>query len=184
MHDQIQISKINDFLFCPYSLYVHGIYESFTEKTYHQKPQYAGKIAHKSIDSSSYSSEKRYIQGISVFSSKYNIVGKIDIFDTKTKMLIERKKRIKTIFTGQIYQLYAQMLCLTEMGYSVESLCIHSLDDNIRYPLPLPNDEELKKFTLVLEEMTSFDIEKSNKKINEAKCLSCIYSQLCTYTNL
>ena len=52
---------------------------------YHEKPQINGKHAHRTIDFQTYSSSKRYLQGLPVYSEKYNLVGKIDIYDTETK---------------------------------------------------------------------------------------------------
>ena len=98
MESYIQISKINDFLFCPRSVYLHSIYETFSTRTYHSNYQVAGKIAHKTIDTDTYSSEKKYLVGTSVTSEKYGITGKIDIYDKEKLMLIERKKTVKQIF--------------------------------------------------------------------------------------
>lgn len=39
MESYIQISKLNDFVFCPMSLYFHSFYENYNQKTYHQKAQ-------------------------------------------------------------------------------------------------------------------------------------------------
>lgn len=47
------------------------------------------------------------LQGVSVYCEKYNLVGKIDVFDEKTGILTERKKKIKTVYDGYIYQIYA-----------------------------------------------------------------------------
>ena len=85
MEDYIQITKLNDFIFCPYSIYFHSIYQNFNERVYHSSYQVAGKIKHESIDKSKYSTEKRYLQGTAVYSEKYRLMGKIDIYDTKTK---------------------------------------------------------------------------------------------------
>jgi len=54
-YDYIQISKINDFVFCPYSLYFHSVYEGFESRNYKARPQIAGKIAHKTVDKQSFS---------------------------------------------------------------------------------------------------------------------------------
>lgn len=59
-------------------------------------------------DSATYSTQKGMLQGISVYCEKYNLVGKIDVFDKKTGILTERKKKIKTVYDGYIYQIYAQ----------------------------------------------------------------------------
>ena len=47
-------------------------------------------------------------------------MGKIDVYRAKDKYLVERKYQLRQIYQGQIYQLWAQMFCLQEMGYEVE----------------------------------------------------------------
>jgi|SRR3989344_808326 len=179
MEEIIQISKINDFIFCPYSIYLHGVYESFHESIYHEDPQRKGKIVHETIESGTYSSAKRYLQGLSVYSSKYHLVGKIDIYDTKEKALIERKYKIKKIFDGHLYQLYAQYFGLKELGYDVKKLYIHSLSDNKRYRVDLPAGYRFQMFETVLDLMKTYSTENSMHPINPKKCAMCIYRQLC-----
>ena len=181
MEDYIQISKINDFIFCPYSLYFHGIYENFSEKTYHDSPQTRGKIKHENIEEGRYSSAKKYLQGIDVYSEKYGLAGKIDIYDKEEKTLIERKNKVAKIYDGYRYQLYAQYFGLAEMGHETERIKIHSLSDNKRYDIPLPVGRELEKFEAVIAAMKNFRMENGGLKINPAKCARCIYRQLCTY---
>jgi CRISPR-associated exonuclease Cas4 len=179
MESYIQISKLNDFIFCPTSLYFHSLYEGFSQKVYHYTPQTVGKIKHENIDEGRYSSRKRYIQNLSVYSEKYNLMGKIDIYDREEKALIERKFKIKKIYDGQRYQLYAQMFCMREMGWEVEKLYIHSLSDNRRYPVGLPDEKEMAKFETLIDDMNNFDSEKYRGKISENKCDNCIYRELC-----
>jgi len=45
--DYISISTLNDFIFCPYSIYLHNVYENTDESLFHAKPQAQGRIAHK-----------------------------------------------------------------------------------------------------------------------------------------
>ncbi len=178
MDQYIQISKINDFIFCPYSLYFHSIYENFDEAIYHSTFQQAGKISHENIDNQVYTTSKDILQGIDIYSAKYNLIGKIDIYDCKNRYLIERKRQVKNIFTGYKYQLYAQYFCLLEMGYKVNKLSIHSLIDNKRYLIPMPDKKEIFKFNSLINKINNFDV--SNKyKVNVNKCKNCIYNQLC-----
>lgn len=180
MESYIQISKINDFIFCPYSLYYHSIYENFSQKVYHGSAQTKGKIKHECIDEGRYSTAKKFLQGTDVYSEKYGLCGKIDIYDKENKFLIERKNKVIKIYDGYKYQLYAQYFCLKEMGYEVEKLFIHSLTDNKRYEIALPEGDELKKFEETIEQMRNFNIAKNNFKKNKQKCEQCIYSQLCS----
>lgn len=177
MYDYIQISKINDFLFCPHSLYFHSVYENFESKNYNAKPQIAGKLAHKSIDERYYSSRNNILQGTEVFSERYGIIGKIDIYNTRTKELVERKKKIKNIYDGYLFQLYAQKMCLEEMGYDVRKMSLHSMTDNKTYSVTLKN-KKIKEFNETLEKMRKFDLATA-KCTNIKKCSSCIYHELC-----
>lgn len=183
MESYIQISKLNDFIFCPLSLYFHSLYENFNEKTYHSSSQVVGKIKHEKIDNQEYSSEKRYLQGLEIFSEKYELIGKIDIYDKKEKALIERKYQIKNIYDGYRYQLYAQMICLEEMSFGVEKIFLHSLKDNKRYNIPLPNDVEMKKFNKLVEDIKNFSFKNIERIVNKNKCNNCIYSELCIVNN-
>lgn len=51
MNRLIPISYLNDFLFCPYSIYLHQIYGGTEEETVKALPQKAGTAAHKKIES-------------------------------------------------------------------------------------------------------------------------------------
>ena len=104
MESYITLSYLNDFIFCPRSIYFHQLYAGFNEQLYKQKPQVAGTEAHSSIDNKTYSTRNDVLMGIEVFSTKYNIVGKIDVFDCKTGKLTERKRAIKKIYDGYIFQ--------------------------------------------------------------------------------
>lgn len=179
MEPSIQISKINDFIFCPKSIYFHGLYENFSEKTYHQSPQVKGKIKHESVDYSKYSTAKKYLQGLEVYSEKYNLAGKIDIYDKETGDLIERKNKIKTIYDGYKYQLYAQYFCMKEMGYEIKNLYFYSMSDNKKYKIGLPDDEETANFENTLKKMKNFSMLTNDFSPNPAKCAQCIYRELC-----
>jgi len=179
MESYIQITKLNDFIFCPMSLYFHALYENFSQTVYHSAPQTVGKIKHENIEEGRYSTRKRYLQNLPVYSEKYNLMGKVDIYDKLEKALIERKFKIKKIYDGQKYQLYAQMYCLEEMGYMVKKLFIHSLADNKRQEIKLPDEAEKKKFEKTIEEIKNFNPLKCQFKINKNKCDNCIYRELC-----
>lgn len=138
MDSAIPISAINDFLFCPKSLYLHGVYSAFDTGIYHDIPQTVGSIAHENIESQSYTTSKHILQGLSVYSARLGIKGKIDVYDAKNKYLIERKYRIKQIYTGFRYQLYAQMYCLLEAGFKVKGLfyILFPTTNGMRFPFP------------------------------------------------
>ncbi len=156
MDSAISISNINDFLYCPKSLYLHSIYSSFGINTYHDTPQTKGSIAHENIEKGQYTTSAHILQGLSVFSNKLGIKGKIDIYDSQKHWLIERKYRVKQIYPGFKYQLYAQMYCLDEAGMPVERLFVQSLSDNKRYEVPLPTPEEKLEFENTIRKIRSF----------------------------
>ncbi|PIP03716.1 MAG: type V CRISPR-associated protein Cas4 [Candidatus Yonathbacteria bacterium CG_4_10_14_3_um_filter_47_65] len=179
MEPYIQISKINDFIFCPQSVYLHTIYDNFDAATYHDEPQKEGKLNHENIDNGKYSTSAHILQGMPVYSHHYNLAGKIDLFDREKKMLIERKTSIKHIYDGYKYQLYAQYFCLKDMGYDVERLRLYSLKNNKQYDIPLPGDDETRKFEKIIQRIRRFDVLKNVSCVSEAKCARCIYSNLC-----
>jgi CRISPR-associated protein Cas4 len=181
MYNFIPISKINDFLFCPYSLYYHSIYEGYNQKVCHALPQTTGKIKHALIDCGKYSTEKRYLQGMAVCSEKYGLAGKIDIYDAETKTLIERKNKVGRVYEGYKFQLFAQYFCLMEIGYEVKKLKIRSLSDNKNYVIDLPTGAELENFEKVIREIRDFDVAANNYRKNPVKCAKCIYRELCNY---
>lgn len=176
----LKISYLNDFIFCPLSIYYHQLYGSLSERLYYGASQLDGKAVHEAIDEKRYSTHRKILQSIDVFSNEYKLCGKIDLFDTEKGLLTERKKHISTIYDGYVFQLYAQCICMREMGYDVKSLRFYSSDDNKVYPVPLPEDnvEMFEKFKGINREMQSFTMDNFIPK-NEKKCQQCIYNDFC-----
>lgn len=182
MNTYIAISLLNDFIFCPKSIYFHGLYAKYSGDEYKDTPQIVGTIKHTSIDTQKYSSQKKILQGTSIFCEQYNIGGKIDVFHVNTGELVERKTKISTIYDGYKYQLWGQYFCLKEMGYEVKKLFFHSLADNKRYEVSIPNDEERAVFENHLQKIRNFHVENKNFVANKTKCERCIYAELCDET--
>lgn len=182
MESYIPISILNDFIFCPISIYFHNLYNG-EEMLYQDLPQIEGKQAHQTIDNKTYSTKKTVLQGIEVFCHRYNICGKIDIYYLENKALVERKKKIIEIYDGYVFQLYAQYFCMLEMGYEIETLKLYSYDNNKSYFVDLPenNNEMFMKFENLINEMNNFEPKKF-VMTNSNKCKNCIYSQLCDRT--
>lgn len=176
----ISISNLNDFIFCPLSIYFHQLGSNLDIMLYQSAKQIDGTIAHQTVDTQTYSSAKNYLQGITVYCEKYNLIGKIDILDLDKRALIERKNFIKNIFDGYIFQLYGQYFSLIEMGYKVEHLFLYSMKDNKKYSVALPNDDiEMKnKFEILIIQMSNFKLEEF-KPMNQKKCQQCIYKEMC-----
>lgn len=181
MENNIIISNFNDFIFCPRSIYFHNLYNDFDEKLFHDTYQQEGKEAHKNIDKKQYSSKKDILQGIDIYSDELGIVGKIDLYDKDKKQLIERKKKIKTIYEGYYLQLYAQYYCMIEMGYDIKELYFHSLCDNKRIKIQLPTKKEKERLKQIISEMNNFDLTDDSFFQNPKKCQMCIYKELCDY---
>jgi len=76
MESYITLSFLNDFIFCPRSIYFHQLYGSFAETVCKQSPQYKGTAAHETIDERTYSTSAHILQGMEVYSEQYNICGK------------------------------------------------------------------------------------------------------------
>ena len=133
MEDLILISNLNDFIFCPVSIYFHKLYGNQDNLTYQSQYQINGTKAHEKVDNKKYSTRKSVKMALDVYSDEYKIVGKIDLYDEISKTLIERKKFVKKIYDGYIFQLYAQYYAMTEMGYEINHLEVRSLDDNKKY---------------------------------------------------
>lgn len=178
--DLIKLSQLNDFIFCPASIYFHNLYGNQEKYLYQTTSQVNGSDAHKTIDESNYSTRASVLTSLDVYCEEYGITGRIDILDVEKKQLTERKKHIKTIYDGYIFQLYGQYYALKEMGYDVEHLRLHSLDDNKIYDVLLPDeDEEMKgQFEALIDEMHCFEIA-SFEQTNATKCENCIYEPAC-----
>lgn len=180
MENVILISWLNDFLFCPASIYFHLLYSNTEKMLYQGKAQIEGTAAHKTIDSGAYESAGNIITAMDVYSEEYGVSGKIDIFYVAEGRLVERKKHVNLVYKGYIMQLYAQAFALREMGYGVSNLQIRSLDDNKVYDVPLPEDDEKMtcEFTRLLKNIRSFSLDGFSQE-NAEKCGHCIYAPAC-----
>lgn len=178
MESYIQITQLNDFFFCPRSIYWANLYRQYESAIYDEKNQVEGKLAHETIDNRTYSTAKKWLQGSEIYSEEYRICGKIDLFNTDTGQLVERKNKIEKIYQGYLYQIWAQYICLKEMGYHVKSICLHSLKDNTRYPLDIPTTENIAEITSIIHKFHTFRLEDPFEP-NKHKCDRCIYRHLC-----
>lgn len=176
----LKISYLNDFIFCPLSIYYHQLYGELSERMYYGQAQLDGKAVHAAVDEKRYSTRKNILQGLDVFSDEYNLCGKIDTFDIEKGLLTERKKHIEKIYDGYVFQLYAQTLCLREMGYKVRQIRFYSSDDNKVYSVSLPEEDSamFEKFKATNAAMQKFDAA-SYKPQSSEKCRNCIYNDFC-----
>ncbi len=178
MEDYIPISELNDFIFCPYSIYLHNVYMETEEDVYHALPQVRGKNSHNIIDSKKTTTKVDIIESLPVMSTSFGIYGKIDVYDKETQILYERKYELKQIFKGQIYQLWSQYYAMVEMGYEVQRLEFRELSKRRIIDVRLPTEEDRIE---LLEFIEKFKNYKPNDtiNINMNKCEHCIYCNLC-----
>src|SRR5574344_1282685 len=180
MEETILITYLNDFIFCPLSIYYHHLYGNTKSDLYNTTKQVDGLISHESIDNAKYSSDSSVLQGIDVYSSRFNLMGNIDVFYINDGKLVERKNLVTKIYDGYIFQLYGQYYALEDMGYDVKKLVIHSYSDNKNYNIALPPDDKVMdlKFRKLIDSIKSFDISNYIQN-NLDKCRQCIYSPNC-----
>ena len=179
--DYISISTLTDFIFCPYSIYLHNVYENTDESLFHATPQTQGRIAHETVDEKRSSTRKDVLQALPVYSEKYGLMGKIDVYRAKEKYLIERKFQLRNIYQGQIYQLWAQMFCLQEMGHEVKRLAFYETSAKRTIPVKLPTPDDILRFELFLHSFRNYDPTLPFQP-NLNKCRHCIYCNLCDKT--
>lgn len=152
------------------------------ETMYHATPQTRGRVAHETVDKKTANNRADVLLSLPVYSEEYGLMGKIDVYKVKERKLIERKYQLKQIFQGQIYQLWAQMLCLREMGYSVESLAFYETSTNKMIPVAMPTDLDVQRLKTFMQKFRSFDPASTPFTINQNKCAHCIYCNLCDKT--
>lgn len=161
MENPLAISKLNDFIFCPLSIYFHGLFEDAEKMAYQSEFQLNGTAAHRAVDSGEYSDSGNILQSLPIYCEEYGLYGNIDTLDTLSGTLTERKKHISVIYDGYIFQLYAEYFALCEMGYAVKKLNLYSYDDNKMFGILLPeeNPEMPEKFLNLLSDIQSFDLD-------------------------
>jgi CRISPR-associated protein Cas4 len=167
-------------VFCPLSIYFHGLYEDINKIVFQREAQLSGTKAHESIDKDFYSTKTSVMCGTEVYSQKYNLIGKIDIYDRDTKTLTERKNKISKFYDGYVFQLYAEYFCLTEMGFVVDTIRFYSMKDNKVYKTKKPeeNKKMLEKFEQLIYDIHHFNMDKYMPN-NQEKCKNCIYEPMC-----
>mgnify|MGYP004657947057 CR=1 FL=1 len=74
MEEPISITWLNDFIFCPASIYFHNLYGTVSSVSFQDVSQINGSSAHRRLDSGKYSTRKTLLSGISVYSEKYNLI--------------------------------------------------------------------------------------------------------------
>ena len=102
----INITALNDFLFCPYSIDLHNAFMDMDEDVFVATPQVKGKAAHREIDCRTFSKSENDVQSLKVFSNELALMGIIDLYRKDEKHLVELKTRVgDSLFLGQKVQL-------------------------------------------------------------------------------
>ncbi len=182
MNNFIPLSQLNDFIFCPYSIYLHNVYMNTDEGLYQAYPQIRGKKAHTATDRKTGSNRSGDLLALPVCSIEFGIQGKIDLYRTKEQELIERKYSIKQIYRGQLYQLWGEYYCMKEMGYDIKTIAFYEISTHKKLEIPLPSEREkreLKSFILRFKEYDPTGVIP----VNTQKCRHCIYCNLCDKTS-
>jgi len=176
----ILLSNINDFIFCPVSIYFHNLMEDADRMMSQSKSQIDGTYVHRAIEDGRYTSRKDVLQGIEVYCEKYDLIGKIDFFDAKRGVLTERKKKVSKLYDGQIFQTYGQYFALKEMGHNVNEIRVYSMDDNKNHRIIIPEEDPdmMSKFEDTIRDMHTFNPE-NYIQTNPCKCSNCIYEPMC-----
>jgi CRISPR-associated exonuclease Cas4 len=182
MNDYISLSMLNDFIFCPYSIYLRSVYMGADEELYKASPQIRGTIAHQGVDSKTGSTRKGDLMSLPVYSDELGISGKIDIYKQDRHLLVERKNNLKRIFRGQTYQLWGQYFCMREMGYEVERLAFYEMSTNKMFEVERPGDSEKRELVEFVEKFKRYSPGVTDFKANPNKCVHCIYCNLCDKT--
>lgn len=181
MEELIPFTMLNDFIFCPASIYFHKMYDGVENLLFTGEKQLSGKSLHKKIDENTWT-QSNVICGRTFETTEYGLYGKIDKYYKVSKKLTESKAKITTIYDGYVFQLYAQCFSCREAGFEVNKLELYSITDNKKYPIDLPekNLSMLDKFENLIREIRTFNITKFNQK-NKLKCKNCIYSNACAW---
>lgn len=180
MEHLITITTLNDFVFCPYSIYLHQIYDLNKEDIYHDEYQSKGKRLHDFIENNKDETSWKHAY---VYSDKLGIYGKIDDYNPLTKELIEYKSTVAVAYKGYYYQIWSQYLCLKEMGVIVYSLAFFDFKKNMKIEIPIPSQSDVEELINHIKKIKRFDFN-SDLLINPNKCNHCIYNMLCEKSKL
>mgnify|MGYP003292976791 CR=1 FL=1 len=178
----IAISLIGNYLYCPYSIYLHNVYMETDDSVYKAEHLYKGSVIHSSIDEKTSSNRKEILLALPIYSESLGLVGKIDMFNVKTGELVERKTKVDKVYPRHIYQLWAQMFCLQEMGYEVKKVSLYDYSSNKKYSVQLPSEQDAIIFYEFLKTMRSYDPSRDSIEVVEQKCRYCIFTNICDKT--
>ena len=67
MDKYIPISALNDYIFCPYSIYLHSVYMETDEDMFKATPQLSGSSAHNATNGKTSSTRRNDIMALPVY---------------------------------------------------------------------------------------------------------------------
>jgi len=149
---------------------------------YRAHPQIRGNNAHENVDKKRASTTRNIIESLPIISHELGLFGKIDVYDSAKKKLIERKYSLKNLFRGKYYQLWAQYFCLIEMGYKVDIIAFYEISTHKTLHVPIPTVKQKSELAMFIESYRNYD-PKALIMNNENKCTHCIYCNLCDKTD-
>lgn len=151
------------------------------ESLYYATPQTKGKLTHEPVDTKKSSNRNNDIFALPVYSEQLGIMGKIDVYKQNEKKLIERKYQLKQIYRGQLYQLWAQFFCMTEMGYEVNNIAFYEISTNKTILIAIPTETDKQELKNLIALFKAYD-PLIPIQVNPNKCQHCIYCNLCDKT--
>ena len=80
-----------------------------------------------------------------------------------------------------MYQIWAQYLCMKEMGYDVERLAFYDISTNRMIPVSLPTKTDILQLTFLIDAILLYDPSEP-PYVSTNKCRRCIYCSLCDKT--
>lgn len=180
----IPISLIGNYLYCPYSIYLHNVYMETDDSVYKAEHLYKGSVVHRAVDEKRMDNRKEVLQAFPVFSERMGLVGKIDVFNVKTGELVERKTKVDRIYPRHIYQLWAQLFCLREMGYDVTKLSLYDYTANKKHDVKIPTVKDEEDFVSFIKAMRDYNPSEDVVDVHEQKCRYCIFTNMCDKTEV
>ena len=181
MNGLIPISYLNDFLFCPYSIYLHQVYRGTEEETVKALPQKSGTSAHARMEKRK-EEEPDVLLSLPVLSEDLGLWGVIDEYNSVAEELTEYKNKLTAVFPGQKMQAYAQYFCMMESGYPVKTIRLVELVSGNVFPISIPGKEELHGLEMLIARIRDWNPDEI-VMVNTNKCRKCIYCPLCEKTN-
>lgn len=179
---EIQISMLNHYAYCPKRAYICYIQNDFIDNEY----TIEGTFIHNNVDSGLITKRKELLQIRSIWlrSEKYGLIGKADMIEEKSNEVypVEYKRGKARNWKNDQIQLTAQALCLEEMlklDQKIEKGFIFYHLSNCREEILF--DEKTRALTIEAIKNTQalFCLDKPPKIEFNSKCPNCSIYPIC-----